>query len=88
MLEFNVDECLTRLRFGKYVWWAEKKCGILVSLPIFVGFPPLNERQGGEIVQLVLDHGKLKPPDICRLLQESASEWCKPFVSLLFIPGC
>lgn len=39
VLEFNVDECLTRLRFGRYVWWAEKKCGPLVSLPTFHGLP-------------------------------------------------
>ena len=39
VLEFNVDECLTRLRFGRYVWWAEKKCGPLVSLPILLGVP-------------------------------------------------
>lgn len=39
VLEFNVDECLTRLRFGRYVWWAEKKCGPLVSLPISPGIP-------------------------------------------------
>lgn len=32
VLEFNVDECLTRLRFGRYVWWAEKRCGYLVSV--------------------------------------------------------
>ena len=36
VLEFNVDECLTRLRFGKYVRWAEKKCGALVSSPLFL----------------------------------------------------
>lgn len=34
VLEFDADECLTRLRFGKYVWWAERKCGALVSFPI------------------------------------------------------
>jgi DNA-directed RNA polymerase III subunit RPC3 len=34
-LEFNVDECLTRLRFGWYVWWAEKNYGSLVSFSIF-----------------------------------------------------
>jgi len=39
VLEFNVDECLTRLRFGRYVWWAEKKCGPLVSFQIVHGLP-------------------------------------------------
>ena len=42
VLEFSVDECLTRLRFGRYVWWAEKKCGSLVSLSIFQGLPPIE----------------------------------------------
>jgi DNA-directed RNA polymerase III subunit RPC3 len=41
ILEFNVDECLTRMRFGRYVWWAEKKCGVLVSFSILYG--PLAE---------------------------------------------
>lgn len=80
VLEFNVDECLTRLRFGRYAWWAEKKCGFLVGLPIFHGIPQMTGHQGGEIVQLVLDHGKLKPPDIYRLLQESTPDSCESFV--------
>lgn len=58
VLEFNADECLTRLRFGKYVWWAETRCGTL----------------GGGIVQLVLDNGKLKPQDIYRFLRESTPD--------------
>jgi DNA-directed RNA polymerase III subunit RPC3 len=80
VLEFNVDECLVRLRFGRYVWWAEKKCGSLVSFLSFHGLPPIEWPKGGEIVQLVLDHGKLKPPDIYRLLQESTPNLCEPFV--------
>ncbi|KAF9234765.1 RNA polymerase III subunit RPC82-domain-containing protein [Melanogaster broomeanus] len=48
MLEFNMVECLLRLRFGRYVWQAENLFG----------------RTGAEIVQLILDHGKLRPPDI------------------------
>ena len=46
-----------------------------------MGFPRLNGRQGGDIVQLVLDNGKLKPPDIYRLLQESTPNLCERFVS-------
>ncbi|KAH9854061.1 RNA polymerase III subunit RPC82-domain-containing protein [Lenzites betulinus] len=46
--EINTDECLTRIRFGRYVWLAEQLYG----------------KPGAEIVQLVLDHGKLRPPDI------------------------
>lgn len=46
MLEFNVDECLTRLRFGRYVWWAEKKCGALVSFSILTLSPRVERRTG------------------------------------------
>ncbi|KAG0706350.1 RNA polymerase III subunit RPC82-domain-containing protein [Suillus ampliporus] len=48
MLEFNTLECLMRLRFGRFVWQAEQLFG----------------HSGAEIVQLILDHGKLQPPDI------------------------
>lgn len=48
MLEFHTLECLMRLRFGRFVWQAEQLFGPL----------------GAEIVQLILDHGKLQPPDI------------------------
>ncbi|KAG2348555.1 hypothetical protein BDR05DRAFT_957192 [Suillus weaverae] len=48
MLEFNTLECLMRLRFGRFVWQAEQLFG----------------PSGAEIVQLILDHGKLQPPDI------------------------
>ena len=46
VLEFNVDECLTRLRFGRYVWWAEKKCGSLVSFTILRRLPPIQQQAG------------------------------------------
>ncbi|KAI6110056.1 RNA polymerase III subunit RPC82-domain-containing protein [Pisolithus sp. B1] len=48
VLEFNTTECLKRLRFGRYVWVVENMFGNVAA----------------EIVQLVLDHGKLRPPDI------------------------
>ncbi|KAI0781107.1 RNA polymerase III subunit RPC82-domain-containing protein [Trametes elegans] len=48
VFEVNIDECLMRLRYGRYVWLAEQLYG----------------KPGGEVVQLVLDHGKLRPPEI------------------------
>ncbi|KAK0445529.1 hypothetical protein EV421DRAFT_1797154 [Armillaria borealis] len=48
VLEVNIEECMMRLRFGKYTWQAEVLFG----------------KAGGQIVQLILDHGKLRPPDI------------------------
>ncbi|RDB21019.1 DNA-directed RNA polymerase III subunit RPC3 [Hypsizygus marmoreus] len=48
VLEVNVDECLMRLRFGTFVWQAERLFG----------------KAAAEIVQVILDHGKLRPPDI------------------------
>ncbi|KAJ8589730.1 hypothetical protein M405DRAFT_873883 [Rhizopogon salebrosus TDB-379] len=48
MLEFNTLDCLMRLRFGRFVWQAEQLFG----------------PSGAEIVQLILDHGKLQPPDL------------------------
>ncbi|KAJ7184204.1 RNA polymerase III subunit RPC82-domain-containing protein [Mycena filopes] len=48
VFEVNIEECLLRLRFGRYVWQAGELFGAA----------------GAEIVQLILDHGKLRPPDI------------------------
>ncbi|KAG5645878.1 hypothetical protein DXG03_005025 [Asterophora parasitica] len=48
VLEVNVEECLLRLRFGRVVWQTEELFGKAAS----------------DIVQTVLDHGKLCPPDI------------------------
>lgn len=48
VFEVNVDECLLRLRYGRYVWQAEQLFG----------------KAGADIVQLILDHGKLRPLDI------------------------
>ncbi|TFK42774.1 RNA polymerase III subunit RPC82-domain-containing protein [Crucibulum laeve] len=52
VFEVNTDECLMRLRFGKFVWQAEKLFGSAAS----------------EIIQIILDHGKLRPPEIISLL--------------------
>ncbi|OCH95603.1 hypothetical protein OBBRIDRAFT_883860 [Obba rivulosa] len=48
MLEVNVEDCLMRLRYGHYVAQAEELFG----------------KAAAEIVQLILDHGKLRPPEI------------------------
>ncbi|KAJ7090224.1 hypothetical protein B0H15DRAFT_837649 [Mycena belliarum] len=48
VLEVNVEECLLRLRFGRFVSQAGQLFG----------------DAGAQIVQLILDHGKLRPPDI------------------------
>ncbi|KAF8275219.1 hypothetical protein EI94DRAFT_1768490 [Lactarius quietus] len=59
VFEVNIDECLARLRFGRYVWLAEQCFGTL----------------GASIVQLILDHGKLRPPDIMsRLAPQQGSK--------------
>ncbi|KAG6874316.1 hypothetical protein C0995_001541 [Termitomyces sp. Mi166 len=52
VLEVNVDECLMRLRFGTFVHQAEELFGKVAS----------------EIVQTILDHGKLRPPDVLSYL--------------------
>ncbi|KAF8630401.1 hypothetical protein AX15_002954 [Amanita polypyramis BW_CC] len=52
VVEVNVEECLMRLRFGKFVWLTDQLFG----------------RAATEIVQLILDHGKLRPPDILAAL--------------------
>nr|GAT44919.1 predicted protein [Mycena chlorophos] len=48
VFEVNIEECLVRLRFGRFVWQA----GELFGNP------------AAEIVQLILDHGKLRSPEI------------------------
>ncbi|EPT00131.1 hypothetical protein FOMPIDRAFT_1030603 [Fomitopsis schrenkii] len=48
VVDINIDECLTRLRFGRYVWQAEQLFG----------------KAAAEVVQLILDNGKLRPPEI------------------------
>lgn len=52
VFEFNSDECLLRLRFGTFVWQAGQLFGPVAS----------------EIVSLILDHGKLRPPDVMEML--------------------
>ncbi|KAF9452851.1 hypothetical protein P691DRAFT_659952 [Macrolepiota fuliginosa MF-IS2] len=52
VFEVNVDECLMRLRYGKVVFLAQELFG----------------KAGAEVVQIVLDHGKLRLSDILSLL--------------------
>ena len=32
VFELNIDECLLRLRFGRFVWQAEQLYGLVVSI--------------------------------------------------------
>ncbi|KAH7877894.1 RNA polymerase III subunit RPC82 helix-turn-helix domain-containing protein [Lentinula edodes] len=57
VLEINADECLMRLRFGAFVYQAEELFGVA----------------GGEIVQLVLHHGKLTSPQILQRLNAATT---------------
>ncbi|EAU88388.2 hypothetical protein CC1G_05154 [Coprinopsis cinerea okayama7 len=58
MYEVNLDECLMRLRYGRYIFQAEKLFG----------------QAGADIVQIIMDHGKLRPPDIFALLHVHESK--------------
>ncbi|KAJ2931355.1 hypothetical protein H1R20_g5712, partial [Candolleomyces eurysporus] len=58
MFEVNVDECLMRLRYGRYILQADQLFG----------------KAAADIVQIILDHGKLLPPQIFSLLQISDSK--------------
>ncbi|KAH9030687.1 hypothetical protein EDB85DRAFT_2074259 [Lactarius pseudohatsudake] len=58
VFEVNTNECLARLRFGRYVWLAEQCFGTL----------------GASIVQLILDHGKLRPRDIMSRMAPQGSK--------------
>lgn len=66
--EFNADECLGRGMFGYYTHQAKVLFGEAVckSNPLFqCSFSNwLFVEQASEIIQLILDHGKLKPPVI------------------------
>ena len=63
VFEINVEECLMRLRYGRYVWLAGQLYGEAVRrCPIRAYASTYTSFQGADIVQLVLDHGKLRPP--------------------------
>ncbi|TFK55025.1 hypothetical protein OE88DRAFT_1653647 [Heliocybe sulcata] len=55
VVEFNIQECLIRLRFGRFVWQTEALFG----------------QEAAEIVQVLLDHGKLRRPEIMSRLSVS-----------------
>ncbi|EPQ58252.1 hypothetical protein GLOTRDRAFT_36462 [Gloeophyllum trabeum ATCC 11539] len=48
VVEFNIQECLIRLRFGRFVWQTEVLFG----------------KEAAAVIQLLLDHGKLRRPEI------------------------
>lgn len=64
VLEFNINECLTRLRFGRYVWLAGVCFGKQVCVCYLDLTPRLRSCQAADIVELILDHGKLRSQDI------------------------
>jgi len=77
VFEVNIDECLTRLRFGRYVWLAEQRFGMPVCIIAPCGQYPSAKwttLQGAGIVELLLDHGKLRPPDIMSHLAPQGSK--------------
>lgn len=76
VFEVNTGECLTRLRFGRHVWQAEQLFGQAVrpNLHQSSGKTILIIRQGAEIIQIVLDHGKSRPPDILSHLSTDVSK--------------
>lgn len=86
MFELNVDECLIRLRFGRFIWLSEQIFGPTVSISWVANDAPevLICCQAAEIVQLILDHGKLRPPDVLSLLHvhDSKSTLCHSFSAL------
>ncbi|KAF5391807.1 hypothetical protein D9757_001724 [Collybiopsis confluens] len=57
LFEFNIEECLMRLRFGSFVYQAQELFGAAAA----------------DIVQLVLHHGKLTPSQILDKLNVVAS---------------
>lgn len=70
MFEVNIDECLMRLRFGKFIYKSEELFGKPVrDLNLtFCSIILIVIEQAAEVVQVILDHGKLKVPDIMSLL--------------------
>ncbi|KAG9084740.1 RNA polymerase III subunit C82, partial [Ceratobasidium sp. 392] len=56
VLEIDWEECLARLRFGRILAIAKERFGT----------------PGLEIISIILDHGKLRLPDILRLLDKPA----------------
>lgn len=75
MFEVNVDECLMRLRYGRFILQAEKLFGKAVRVCEPSDFLLLLNSggfaQAGDIVQVILDHGKMVPPEMFSRLQIS-----------------
>jgi DNA-directed RNA polymerase III subunit RPC3 len=74
-VEVNVEECLMRLRFGKFIWLTTQIFGKAVWLILSSYERPFSTlNQAAEIVNLILDHGKLRPPDIFAALSTGDSK--------------
>ena len=71
VIEFNTDECLLRLRYGRFTWQAEQLYGRAVC--IHAPLPSYATEyshipQAAEVVSLIMDHGKLQPKSIIERL--------------------
>ncbi|KZS99017.1 hypothetical protein SISNIDRAFT_480604 [Sistotremastrum niveocremeum HHB9708] len=74
ILEINVDECLARLRFGRFVWLTGQIYG----------------QEASQIISIILDHGKLKINDVLDLLSVYDSKLMQTYKSMfqtLFTAG-
>lgn len=71
VLEFNSEECLMRLRFGRFISLAGKIMGQAVSLFICIGYALANFCQAAHVLSIVLENGKLRQPDILEKLRIS-----------------
>lgn len=72
VLEFNEEECLMRLRFGRFITLAGRILGEAVRADTFTGDVMLSEPlslQAARIISIVLQHGKLRQPEMLQYLQ-------------------
>ena len=66
VVEFDSEECLLRVRFGRSVRQAGELYGVEVRFSAFCAnlLDDSILQQASDIVELVLDHGKLRPAEI------------------------
>ena len=76
VLEFRADECILRLRYGHYVYLASKLFGPTVSHQYVWNRAQLPHifNKGSDIVSLILDHGKMLPPEVLSCLAKPSSK--------------
>lgn len=75
VFELNPEECLLRLRFGRVVWQTEQLLGTAVRhSSVTAGARAEECFKAADIVSLILDHGKLRPPDIMTHLCHASSK--------------